>query len=157
GDALAALRDAGKHSNDGEVVGRWLLGELLAPGGEPARARAARVRLDGLEVHTGMYGALGRAMDDEAHGRFGGAAAAHLEALAAARTSSSPDAPLVGWFAANYLLHLRGSVQGLWDKARERVLYMIDHPGNIGWRARGELVEWWSVDGLRDKLAAPAG
>jgi tetratricopeptide (TPR) repeat protein len=26
----------------------------------------------------------------------------------------------------------------------------IDHPGNVGWRARGELVEWWSVDGSRN-------
>jgi len=149
-DPLREIRDAASDSKDGEVVGRWLLGELLLPGGEPGRARQARARLDGLgQGSRGMYGSLGRAVDDEAHGRFKGAASAHLDALAASRSDTRADAPLVGWFSANHLLRLRTSVQGLWATAHDVVERSLDHPGNMGWRARGELVEWWSVDGLR--------
>ncbi len=106
-----------------------------------------------------MLASLGRAIDDQGHGRNARAAAAYLDALDVARVSAHPDAPLVGWFAANRLLGLRSSVAGLWKKSREVVLRAIDHPGKLGWRARGELVEWWSLDGLPDEAAAasPAG
>ncbi|WP_437575627.1 hypothetical protein [Sorangium sp. So ce887] len=154
-DPIASLRDAGAHSTDGEVVGRWLLGELLVPGGTPAGVKAARKRLDGIGAKT-LLASLGRAIDDEAHGRNARAATAYLEALDAARVSAHPDAPLVGWFAANHLLGLRSSVVGLWKKSRQVVLRAIDHPGNLGWRARGELVEWWSLEGLPDEAAAAA-
>ncbi|WP_437276899.1 hypothetical protein WME90_37460 [Sorangium sp. So ce375] len=157
-DPIASLRDAGARSTEGEVVGRWLLGELLVPGGTPAGARAARKRLEEIGAKS-MLASLGRAIDDEGHGRNARAAAAYLEALDAARVSAHPDAPLVGWFAANRLLGLRSSVAGLWKKSRDVVLRAIDHPGTLGWRARGELVEWWSLDGLPDETAAarPAG
>ncbi|WP_437810199.1 hypothetical protein [Sorangium sp. So ce1078] len=154
-DPIASIRDAGAHSTDGEVVGRWLLGELLVPGGTPAGVKAARKRLDGIGAKT-MLASLGRAIDDEAHGRNARAATAYLEALDAARVSAHPDAPLVGWFAANHLLALRSSVVGLWKKSREVVLRGIERPGNLGWRARGELVEWWSLEGLPDEAAAAA-
>ncbi|WP_433929508.1 hypothetical protein AB3662_37815 [Sorangium cellulosum] len=154
-DPIASLRDAGAHSTDGEVVGRWLLGELLVPGGTPAGVKAARKRLDGLGAKS-MLASLGRAIDDEEHGRNARAAAAYLEAVDAARVSTHPDAPLVGWLAANRLLGLRSSLVGLWKKSREVVLRAIDHPGNLGWRARGELVEWWSIEGLPDEAAAAA-
>ncbi|WP_437607076.1 hypothetical protein WMF20_40280 [Sorangium sp. So ce834] len=154
-DPIASLRDAGARSTDGEVVGRWLLGELLVPGGTPAGVAAARKRLDGIGAKS-MLASLGRAIDDEAHGRNARAAAAYLEALDAARVSAHPDAPLVGWFAANHLLGLRSSVVGLWKKSREVVLRAIDRPGNLGWRARGELVEWWSIEGLPEEAAAAA-
>ncbi|WP_437525641.1 hypothetical protein WME79_39165 [Sorangium sp. So ce726] len=157
-DPIASLRDAGAHSTDGEVVGRWLLGELLVPGGTPAGAREARKRLEGIGAKS-MLASLGRAIDDQGHGRNARAAAAYLDALDAARVSAHPDAALVGWFAANRLLGLRSSVAGLWKKSREVVLRAIDHPSKLGWRARGELVEWWSLDGLPDEAAAarPAG
>lgn len=151
-DPLRVIRDQAAASRDGEVVGRWLLGELLVPGGAPAGALAARKRLDELGAKT-MLASLARAIDDEAHGRFQAAAMAHLDAVAAARQSRHPDAPLVAWFSANHLLGLRQGVAGLWQKAREVVVGSIDHPGHIGWRARSELVEWWSVDGQQD--AAP--
>ncbi|MGK3999883.1 hypothetical protein [Sorangium sp. So ce1024] len=154
-DPIASLRDAGAHSTDGEVVGRWLLGELLVPGGTPAGVKAARKRLDGLGAKT-LFASLGRAIDDEEHGRNARAAAAYLEAVDAARVSAHPDAPLVGWVAANRLLGLRSSVVGLWKKSREVVLRAIDRPGNLGWRARSELVEWWSIEGLPDEAAAAA-
>lgn len=158
-DPLSVARRDAEDSRDGEVVGRWLLGELLLPGGEPARAKRARIALDALpaEEKRRLYAALGRAVDDEAHGRFGGAAAAHLDVVWASRTDVRPQAPLFAWFAANHLLRLRTSVQGLWERSRAVVEPLLDAPGAIGWRARGELVEWWSVDGLRTELAyAPA-
>ncbi|WP_437315293.1 hypothetical protein [Sorangium sp. So ce385] len=154
-DPIASLRDAGARSTDGEVVGRWLLGELLVPGGTPAGVKAARKRLDGIGAKS-MLASLGRAIDDEAHGRNARAAVAYLEAVDAARVSAHPDAPLVGWFAANHLLGLRSSVVGLWKKSREVVLRAIDRPGNLGWRARAELVEWWSIEGLPEEAAAAA-
>ncbi|AGP40502.1 hypothetical protein [Sorangium cellulosum] len=154
-DPIASLRDAGARSTDGEVVGRWLLGELLVPGGTPAGVKAARKRLDGIGAKS-MLASLGRAIDDEAHGRNARAAAAYLEAVDAARVSAHPDAPLVGWLAANHLLGLRSSVVGLWKTSREVVLRAIDRPGNLGWRARAELVEWWSIEGLPEEAAAAA-
>ena len=73
-DPIRALREAAEQSNDGEIVGRWLLGELLVPGGEAARANRARQKLDALRPKvTGMFASLARAVDDEAHGRFQGA------------------------------------------------------------------------------------
>src|SRR5688572_5326477 len=95
-DPLKTIREAAEQSSDGEVVGRWVLGELLIPGGDPARVTAARKRLDALTPRqAGMFASLARAIDDEAHGRFRSAAAAHLDALVAARKSAHPDAPLV--------------------------------------------------------------
>lgn len=156
-DPLQAMRDAASQSSDGEVVGRWLLGELLVPGGDPARAQRARKRLDELTpAAKGMFAALGRAIDDEGHGRFRSAASAHLDALVAARQSAHPDAPLVAWFSANHLVALRASVSGLWDKAAPIVERTIQSPGKIGWRARGELIGWWSVDAFRGD-AQPSG
>ncbi|HVY45869.1 MAG TPA: DUF3857 domain-containing protein, partial [Minicystis sp.] len=156
-DPLVAMRDAAAQSSDGEVLGRWLLGELYAPGGTAARASAARKRLDAAAPEArGMFASLARALDDEAHGRFQSAARWSLDALAAARSSQHPDAPLVGWFTANHLLNLRTGVANLWPSAENVVLHALDHPGNIGWRARSELVEWWSADGFRDASGGDA-
>ncbi len=45
---LADLRASGPSSSDADVVGRWTLGELFAPGGSAERAAAGRKRLDAL-------------------------------------------------------------------------------------------------------------
>ncbi|MDC0748778.1 hypothetical protein [Polyangium mundeleinium] len=147
-DPIEAMRADASASQDGEVLGRWLLGELLVPGGDAARAREARGKLDKAS-NKGLYASLARAVDDETHGRFRAAALAHLDAVSAARTTDHPDAPLVGWYAASHLLRLRSSVPGIWDLAKDTVLRTIDQPGHIGWRARSDLAEWWSVEGLR--------
>jgi tetratricopeptide (TPR) repeat protein len=147
-DPIVGMRAAASDTSDTEVLGRWLLGELLVPGGDAARAKAARAKLD-KAGGKGLYASLARAIDDEMHGRNRSAALAHLDALTAARTSDNPDAPLVAWFSANHLLSLRSSVTGLWDKARPVVARSLEQPGSIGWRARSDLAEWWSVDGLR--------
>jgi PAS domain-containing protein len=157
-DPLEALRGAAAEAGGGEEVGRWLLGELLVPGGSSERAAAARAKLEGLgEAKKGLFASLARAVDDEAHGRFRSAALAHLDAVAAARASQHPDAHLVAWFASNHLLSLRQGVADLWAHARNVVNKTIEQPGNAGWRARGELVEWWTLDGYREEAPAGAG
>jgi len=150
--SLDSLRNEAAASSDGELLGRWLLGEMLLPGGEAARAKEARKKLDAIgktaELRArGMFASLGRLVDDEAHGRFRSAAQDALDALSAARGSDHPDAHLVAWYATSELDSLRRSVAGLWDFAKPTLLPMLEEPGNIGWRARGDLVEWWSVDG----------
>src|SRR5262245_36200251 len=93
-DPLAALRDAGSGSSDGDAVGRWLRGEMFAPGGDAKRAEEARQKLDAISPPPkGMFASLARAIDDEAHGRFRRAAAADLDALTAARSDEHADAP----------------------------------------------------------------
>ena len=44
--SLAELKADAERSTDAEVRARWLLGELISPGGDAARAKAARQRLD---------------------------------------------------------------------------------------------------------------
>lgn len=152
-DPLDSIRErAADPAATGETVAHLLLAELLAPGGTAERAKGARKRLDSLggDAQKGLYASLGRAIDDEMHGHFRAAANAHLDAIVAARSSLFPDAPLIAWYAANHLLNLRAGVSDLWATARPVVQYTLDHPGQIGWRARGELVEWWSLDGFRD-------
>jgi len=143
GAAVDAARRAGQRSNDGEVVAQWLLYELVSSGGDVKNALEARARLDKLS-HDGMYASLAVAIDDGGHGHLESAANAYLATVRAARASRDPRAPLVAWFATNHLLGLAPNVSGIWEKGSAMVEDTIDHPGAIGWRARGELVSWWS-------------
>ena len=158
-DALTAMREAAEDAKDGDAVGRLLLGEMFAPGGDAARAVAARKQLEALgpAAQKGLFASLARAVDDEAHGRYRASALAYLDTIAAARSSDHPDAPLAAWFASNHLLSLRAGVADLWAQARDLVKATIDQPGKVGWRARGEMVEWWSIDGYREDAQAKAG
>jgi len=151
---IETLRAGATQLQDGEALGRWLLGELLVPGGETSRAQSARTALD-KAPNKGLYGSLARGFDNDSRGRFRAAALAYLDAVDAARVSDHPDAPMVAWFAATHLLRLRSSVTNLWDTGRPTVLKSLDQPGNIGWRARGVLAEWWAADGLRKETATP--
>lgn len=146
---IEMLRAGSTQLQDGEALGRWLLGELIVPGGEAARAQAARDALEKAPNRKGMFASFARGFDNDSRGRFRSAALAYLDAVDAARGSSHPDAPMVAWFAANHLLRLRSSVTNLWETAGPSVQKALDQPGNIGWRARGVLAEWWSADGLR--------
>ncbi|NUP11160.1 MAG: hypothetical protein HOW73_34375 [Polyangiaceae bacterium] len=143
-DPLLAARHAAEDSTDGEVIGRWLLTELVAPGGSPQQARAARTRLDGVaKDEHGLYASLARGVDDEAHGAMNTSARAYLAALDAARTHDSPDSELVAAYVATRLMLLRANVNDLWKQARPTVEKVIDHPTRAGFRARADLVEWW--------------
>jgi cellulose synthase operon protein C len=149
-DPLSAARDDAKLSNDADVVGRWLLAELLAPGGNLEQARQARKRLDALDPSRHVFGALALAIDDEAHGALTKAARSYLDVLQQARTYDGPEAPLVAWFATSRLVRLRPSVAGLWADARALVESAIDDPGRIGFRARGDLVDWSAYEARRE-------
>lgn len=145
---IDSTRLAAQGSDDPAVLGRWLLGELLAPGGDAKRMRLARLRLDELGVQGGPA-ALARAVDYDLHGRFREASDSYLRLLAGARDDQAAEAPLVAWMAANRLVSLAPAVPALWPKARALVESLIARPGWTGWRARGELVEWWSRERLR--------
>jgi tetratricopeptide (TPR) repeat protein len=140
---VEAARATGQRSNDGEVVGEWLLRELISPGGQAEQAKNARKRLESVP-HGGMLASLAMALDDGAHGRTSTAAYEYVEAIKAARSSTDPRAPIVAWFATNHVLTFAPNTKGLWEKVGGAIEETIAHPGHIGWRARGELVEWWT-------------
>jgi cellulose synthase operon protein C len=149
----AEARKQGPASASPEVVGRWMLSEMLAPGGSPEGVRKARARLDELKAE-GMYPALAKGLDDYSHGLLESSGRSFLKALQGARDASGdPLAPLVGWFAINHLLTIDQAVPGLWKDAKAWVQTSLEAPGSLGWRARGEMVEWWTRHAFEDAEA----
>jgi cellulose synthase operon protein C len=142
-------RRAARSSSDGEVVGGWLLSEIVSRGGDRAQADTARARLERLP-HGGMLGSLARAVYDGLHGHTEKSALAYVDAVRAARSSTDPRAPLVAWFSTNHVLAMEPNTTGLWEKAHSSVNDAIARPGNIGWRARGELVTWATRQAWRE-------
>lgn len=153
-DPLAEARGEGPGSDEPEVVGRWLLLELVAPGGQSGQASLARKRLESLlekaPAQRPLHAALARALDDEVHGALGRSARSYLDVIDAARVHDGPESELVAWFAASRLLKLRPSVADIWTDAKPRVERAIADPGGIGFRARGDLVDWWMFDTRRE-------
>jgi len=145
---LSALRSDGPRSTNGEIVGRWTLAEMLAPGGDAGQAARARARLDDRHLqHRGTYAALAQAIYDDTHGSPKPAAEAYLATLVAARDAEDDrDAALVSWYAAHHLLALRGSVTGFFAQHKATIEGLILSPGQLGWRAVAELVEWSSAE-----------
>ncbi len=143
----------GPSSGDAETVGRWLLAELLAPGGTAAGAARARQRLERVAKEGGkapMLASFARGLDDTSHGRFKGAPAHFVAAIEAARgREGDPMAPLVAWVSANHLIALAPALPESWAKLRPAVEAILREPGAIGWRARSELVDWWSGGAAR--------
>jgi tetratricopeptide (TPR) repeat protein len=148
-EPLETLRTAGRASGDGELVGRWALSEVVAPGGNAEQAALARRRLD-LVPHDGMWASLARALIDDSHGSPQSAALSYIGALTASARSGEVQAPLVGWLAARRLLGLRGSVADLYATHRTTFDALLVRPGHIGWRAVAELEEWRAIE-LYDK------
>ncbi|HEY6459576.1 MAG TPA: tetratricopeptide repeat protein, partial [Polyangiaceae bacterium] len=142
---IADLRSSGHASSDGEVVGRWALAELLAPGGTAQEAERARKRLEEVR-HDGMWSGLARAMADEAHGDPRAAADGYLASLKATVESPDDRAPLVGWFDVRHLLAIRGSVTDLFQAHRAAFEGVLARPGHAGWRAVAELEDWRAVE-----------
>ncbi len=137
------LRKTAPGSRDPQVLGRWLLSELIAPDGEAKQSKLARDRLDQTKAH-GLYADFARGLDDSAHGQLATAAGHYLAAVEAAQSSNDPLAPLMAWYAASEAQSHSYLEPGLWKKSKTTVLGLIKNPGNIGWRARGELVDWAS-------------
>ncbi|HEY8040096.1 MAG TPA: tetratricopeptide repeat protein [Polyangiaceae bacterium] len=143
--SVAELRASARSSGDGELVGRWALSEMLAPGGSADEAAAARKRLDAI-AHDGMWASLARAVADDAHGDPRSAADAYVASLTAAARSAEQEAPLVGWFAVRHLLGLRGSVTDLYLSHRAAFDGLLARPGHAGWRSVAELEDWRAVE-----------
>lgn len=141
--ALGELRRVGPTTANAELVGEWLLHELVSPGGDAKTAEKARARLDELGGGN-MLAHLARGLDDAIHGRMRSAPDHYLAATRAARTSTDPRAPTVAWFAANRAVALRSHAKDLWPRWRSFVSDAMKEPLNLGWRARAELVEWWA-------------
>ena len=114
-DHLEAIRNTAKRSSDGEVVGQWLLSELISKGGDVARAREARAKLDKLP-HDGMYAALShrhrRRGPRETH--FGRARLPRARQRPRAHRKTR-RAPLIAWFSTNHVLGLAPNTSDLWQ------------------------------------------
>jgi len=157
-DAVLELRREGPATTRADVAGRWLLSELISPGGAAEAARRARAKLDALGGGD-MLAHLARGIDDSMHGRMRTASDHYLRAAQAARTSSDSRAPFVAWFTTRQALQLKNYAPGLWKRWKPFVEQAMREPRNLGWRARGELVEWWSDEAYAeaardvDKLA----
>jgi hypothetical protein len=153
--SLDALRSSGHGSGDGDAVGRWALGEMFYPGGDPAEVTKAESRLASKDVSkTGMYGNLARAILSDAHGSPRAAADAFLATLkAASEARSDPRAPLVAWYASHHLLGLRSSVAELYANHKTELEALTAGPGNLGWRAVAEILEWSAAEAFDKALA----
>jgi len=153
--ALDAARARGKTSTDDDVVGRWALAEMWAPGGDPAEVTKAEARLASPEVSkSGMYGNLARAVLADEHGAPRAAAQAYVATLKAASGSfDDRRAPLIGWYASHHLLGLRSSVAELYTLHKDALEAIAAAPGNVGWRAAAEIFEWSAAEAFDKALA----
>jgi tetratricopeptide (TPR) repeat protein len=144
---LKSLRSSAKGSTDGEKVGRWLLDEMLAPGGTAKNADEARAQLERAK-DKGVYASIAGGLYDEVHGEPRKSAQQYVTALVAAKKSEDATAPLAAWFASHHLVGLRGSVANLWEQNKATLLPIIEAPGHIGWRSLAELHEWSTAEAL---------
>lgn len=148
---VAELRGAGEKSRDPDVIAQWLLGELIAPGGnakEAARARSALGAQGG-----GMLAHLARGIDDGLHGRLRGASEHYMRALRAARESNDAHAPLIAWFAVQQAMTFRHVDPTLFERWRPFIEAALADPRSIGWRARAQLGELWQEGALAEGAA----
>ena len=140
---LKELRRVGPATSDARTAGRWLVAELVSPGGDARIAIDARKRLDEIGG-GGMIAHFARGVDDSLHGRLRTAPDHYLHAVRAARDSDDPRAPFIAWFAADEALALRYNSPKIWQRWQRFVEESIRDPRHMGWRARGALVEWWA-------------
>ena len=141
--ALDELRKKASVSSDAAVVENWFFSELLEPGGSPQGVKKARARLDLLN-DSSMRASLARGIDEALHGQLRAAPEHYLQAAKAARTSEDPGAPLLAWYAVHAALDLRRHDPDLYKHWTQWVALALSEPLHLGWRARGELVDWWS-------------
>lgn len=150
--SVGDLRDSSQGSSDERTLARWLLAELVSPGGSAEGATKARAKLD-ESGSTHYLAHLARGLDDRLHGRMSAVPAHLLGALEGAREESSTEARLVAWFAATQAT-ASGRGNAAWTTLAPRVQGLIEKPGGLGWRARAQLVEWWLDSAARS--AQPA-
>ena len=138
--SIADVRSDANGSSDPEVLGAWLLAEMVAPGGDAKRAESARQKLG--DKSAGMRASAARALFDEIHGEPAKAADSYVAALRAASESADRDAPIYAWFATHHLQALRGQVANLYQKNQAALDKLVSTPRNLGWRAAAELFDW---------------
>lgn len=142
---VSELRKDASGSRNPELVGRWLLGELVSPGGTAKEAARARTRLDEIQAR-GLIPNLARGLDDALHGKLATVSDSYLRVLQAARISDDPRAPLFAWYAAQQAAGYRHAAPKLWERQKDTVEGLLRSPGRIGWRARLALAEWWGME-----------
>ncbi len=143
--SLPTLRTEGKVSTDRELVESWFIAELLREGGSVQELEKARRRLEELETRT-MRGEFARALDAHFHGRLRAACTHYLEAARLAQKDDASPAlsQLYGWAAIHAAVDLEINDPTLFARFQPWVEESLNRPGQLGWRARGELVEWWT-------------
>lgn len=137
------LRKQAAQTSDPAVIERWAASELLATSGSASEARKARQRLDAVHDQS-MRAHLLRGLDDWLHGKFKTAPESFLKAAEAARLSREPRTDLFAWYAIHSAIDLRKHDPALYGRWKDWIQLAIREPLNLGWRARGELVDWWS-------------
>ncbi len=148
-EGVESLRKGGEASADSAYVGRWLLAELIAPGGSTERAARAKSRLEKLGAKD-MVGHFALGLEASSHGQFSVVSEHFLEALKAARESDDVRAPFVAWYSAHQAVAFRHNGKDLWQRWKPFVESTLKDPRNIGWRAREELVDWWRVEAYQE-------
>ncbi len=138
--SLADLRSDAQSATDKELLGEWLMNEMVSPQGDAKRADGARKKLG--DAGGAMRASTARALWDETHGEPQKAADSYVAALSAASTSNDRDASLYAWFATHHLQNLRSQVAGLYGKHAATLDKLVQTPRNIGWRAAAELFDW---------------
>jgi thioredoxin-like negative regulator of GroEL len=141
--SAAELRRQALSTQDPGIAAHWLLAELILPGGDAARARRARAKLDSLGKGGGMLAELVRGLDDSLHGRLEAAPDEFLAAAREARVSRDPRAPYVAWYSVERALALTDDSTELMKRWQPFVQEAIHAPRSLGWRARAALVSWW--------------
>ncbi|HYP90627.1 MAG TPA: hypothetical protein VEQ59_20795, partial [Polyangiaceae bacterium] len=148
-ESVESLRKNADGSDDTALVARWLLAELISPGGSSARAERAKERLLQLKERD-MIGYFALGLEASSHGRFNGVSEHYLQALKAARQSNDERAPFVAWYAAHQAVAFRHNAKDLWQRWKPFVDSALRDPRNIGWRAREELVDWWRLEAYQE-------
>ena len=148
-EGVETLRKAGEASPDSAYVGRWLLAELIAPGGNAERAARAKSRLEKLGPKD-MVGHFALGLEAASHGQFRAVSEHYLKALEAARSSNDERAPFIAWYAAHQAVAFRHNAKDLWQTWKPFVESTLKDPRNIGWRAREELVDWWRLEAYQE-------
>jgi len=145
--AIDEIRKDAAQSDKPATVERWVLGELLAPGGSATGAQKARERLDRIKDESARSHLI-RGLDASLHGDFRSAPEHFLRAAQVARLSSETESDLIAWYAIHSAIDLRKHDPSLYGRWRTWVQQAIDDPMRLGWRARGELVDWWSREAM---------
>lgn len=141
-DDVTELRESAEDGAGPETLARWLLAELLAPGGTAQAAAQARSKLDASRADTHLAH-LARGLDDAWHGRVRAAPRHFFEALRAASAESTLESRLVAWYSATQAAALGAHDPAFYREVQPRLEALIEAPGGIGWRARAHLVQWW--------------